>query len=291
MGKILTINGGDEPPINRDQFMAYLIMQERADNTVRNYSALFLRWIDWATGEGVDPYRPTPIAVRSWARTINGSRSTLAQAKSMIGHLCRALDVDDVSPAVPLPRHSKRQHRGLEHDQAVALAETAKVSGIPGLAVLVGLFTAGRASEIASLSWRRIDFDARRVTLERAKLRDFHTIPLHPHLHALLEPRRIPGEVWVFEGRYGGHVAPKTVLGWVKEVATAAGIGNVTTHQLRHTSLTEAYDSTGDLRAVQDFAGHTKVETTVLYTRVNQRRMDAAIESLNYDVSDEVGEG
>jgi integrase len=38
---------------------------------------------------------------------------------------------------------------------------------------------------------------------------------------------------------------------------------------LRHTALTELYDRTGDLRLVQDVAGHTTSRMTERYTRVH----------------------
>ena len=38
---------------------------------------------------------------------------------------------------------------------------------------------------------------------------------------------------------------------------------------LRHTALTELYDRTGDLRMVQDVAGHTTSRMTERYTHVH----------------------
>ena len=70
-------------------------------------------------------------------------------------------------------------------------------------------------------------------------------------------------------------------------MAAAAGVGKITPHQLRHTALTHAYHATKDLRAVQDFAGHAKVETTVRYTEVHRDRLTAAIDSLRYGSAQE----
>lgn len=46
--------------------------------------------------------------------------------------------------------------------------------------------------------------------------------------------------------------------------------------------LATANDNTGDLRAVQSFAGHAKPETTSLYTRANARRLAAVVASIDY---------
>ncbi len=272
--------------ITQEQYAAYLALRELSDHTIRSYRAMMLRWVDWAVAHDRDPWRPDPLSARAWASQLPGTASTRAHARSTIKHLCAALEVDDVSTAIPLPRQPKRQPRGLEHDQAVKLATTARGCGLKGLAVLVGLYTAARRSEIASLSWRRIDVDAKTVTLDRPKTRDLHTVPLHPVLGGLLAERRVPGEVWVFPGRYGGHVAPAVIWEWVLYVAEQAGVGRVTPHQLRHTALTEANDATGDLRAVQDLGGHTNPAVTARYTRSSRDALRRAVASLDYGASD-----
>jgi integrase len=272
--------------IDRDQYAAYLCLQNLADATIRIYTALMLRWADWAVAHDRDPWRPDPLALRAWATQLPGTASTREQARAMASHLCRALQVGDVSAAIPCPRKPRRQPRGLPDADAAKLAAAAGESGQKGLAVLTGLYTAARRSEIASLEWRRIDGTT--ITLRRDKTRDLHTIPLHPVLAGVLERRRVPGETWVFPGRHGGHVAPATVWQWVLDVAAAAGIGRVTPHQLRHTALTLANDRTHDLRAVQDLAGHTDPATTARYTRTSQTRLKAAVDALDYDPESKV---
>lgn len=268
--------------MDQEQFTAYLAMQGMAEQTIRNYRAMMQRWCDWAVTNHRDPMHPDPLSARAFAAGLTGTRSLQAHARATIGHLCRALDVEDVSPAIPLPRQPRRQPRGLSAEHAHALAVQAQTSGLAGLAVMVGLYTAARRSEIANLSWRHIDLEARTLTLDRPKTRDLHTVPLHPHLAKMLDARRVPGELWVFPGRYGGHVAPVTVWEWVMEVALEAGVGHVTPHQLRHTALTVANDTTGDLRAVQDLAGHTDPSVTARYTRASSEALSRVVAALDY---------
>jgi integrase len=270
------------PGLDVDQFGAYLVMQELADSSIRVYRPMFVRWVDWAHGEGHDPYRPCPLAVRAWSKTLQGGRSSLAHARAMIRHLCEALGVDDVSPAITLPRQPRRQHRGLDDERATKLVEAAVRMGLKGTAVLVSLYTGGRVSEVASLSWFNVDLDGGFIRLVRTKTGDVHTLPLHPNLAEHLAARRVPGEQWVFPGRYGGHLSPARIREWIAEVAAEAGVGKVTPHQLRHTAITKAYHATKDLRAAQDFAGHTKVETTVRYTEVHRDRLAAAVNALDW---------
>lgn len=168
-------------------------------------------------------------------------------------------------------------------DQARALVrEALDGGGVEGSAVLVGLYTAARRSEIAGMEWERVEFAAGRITFWRDKTRDWHTVPLHPVLHDHLEGRHVPGEQWLFPGRWGGHVSPATIWAWVREVAERAGVGKVTPHQLRHTALTLMNDRSKDLRATQEVAGHVKPETTSRYTHVHEQRMREVIGQLDY---------
>lgn len=267
-----------------DQYRAYLAIQDLADNTIRAYSALAVRWCDFAATERSDPWKPDPTVVRKWAKQLSGTRSLAAQARAMLHHWCAANQTPDASTAFPVPRADRNLHtRSLDHEQAVQLLRTANLSGIPGLAVYVGLYTAGRRSEIASLAWPNIDLDDGTLVLVRDKTRDLHRVPIHPQLDRVLRPRRVPGEQWVFAGRYGGHVSPATIGTWVEHVARKAGIGHVTPHQLRHTALTEANDATGDLRAVQELAGHVSPDQTARYTKVSRERRLRAVQSLAWE--------
>lgn len=287
-GRIAQLDSHPVPPqwngemMERETLAAYLVMQDMAESTIRNYVQMHARWADWAIMHDRHPDEPDPLTVRAWATSLPGSRSLRGHARAMIGHLCRALEIEDVSAAIPLPREHRQQGRTLTPEQTGQLVRTALDAGLPGLAVLVGLYTGARRSEIASLGWPRIDLAARTLTLLRDKTRDRHTVPLHPLLHEQLERRRVPGEHWVFPGKYGGHTAPAMVWEWVIAVGDRAGVGRVTPHVLRRTCLTEINDGTGDLRAAQTVAGHTNPAVTARYTRASERAMQGAIAALSW---------
>lgn len=267
---------------NADAFEAYLLTIGLADSTVRVYKALWVRWARWATDRGVDPLNPTAVAVREWSRHLPGTASVLHQARAVISHACAWQQQPSLSAVVRVPRPAAGTSRALEPAAAAKLAATAEQSGAAGTAVLVALYTAARRAEVAGLAWRDVDLEGCTITLVRPKTRDRHTLPLHPELHRRLAAEHVPGEHWVFPGRWGGHVSPSTVWSWVLAVAEQAGIGRVTPHQLRHTALTDANDATGDLRAVQQLAGHASPTVTARYTRASLRRLQAAVAALDY---------
>lgn len=69
---------------------------------------------------------------------------------------------------------------------------------------------------------------------------------------------------WVFPSPAGGHLTPAHVG---KLMSEALGPG-WTAHTLRHRFATRAYAVERDLRAVQEMLGHSKPETTAIYTQV-----------------------
>jgi integrase/recombinase XerD len=182
--------------------------------------------------------------------------------------------------AIRVPPEPRHVCRALEEDDARILAKAARGRGDrKGLAVILGLYQAMRREEVATMEWSWLrDAGHVRVIGKGTKQR---RIPLHPVAAEALTWVPRTGD-YVFAGRYGGPVTPATIWAWVREVSESAGVPVIPPHVLRHTSLATANDNTGDLRAVQAFAGHAKPETTAGYTRANGRRLAAVVASLDY---------
>ena len=95
-------------------------------------------------------------------------------------------------------------------------------------------------------------------------------VPLADELAALIA-RRDPG--WLFPSPHGGHLTPHH-LGKIISSHLPDGLA---THTLRHRCATVAYQVTKDLRAVQELLGHSKPETTAIYTLVPDDSVRAAM--------------
>lgn len=75
------------------------------------------------------------------------------------------------------------------------------------------------------------------------------------------------GDGWAFPSPRGaGHLTPAHLGKLVSRLLP----DGLTTHTLRHRAGTRAYQGTHDLRAVQEFLGHAKPETTAIYTEVGR---------------------
>lgn len=183
--------------------------------------------------------------------------------------------------AVRCPQKPVMVCKALDDDDARLLAKTARGRGDrKGLAVMLGMYQGMRREEIATARYDGIVSDWWSVIGKGAKSR---TIPLHPVIRrALDELPPAPGP-FIFPGRVGdGHASPASVWNWVRAVADEAGVGPVRPHWLRHTALATQNDKTGDLRAVQHFAGHARSATTEGYTRATQAALRRVSDALDY---------
>jgi site-specific recombinase XerD len=95
-----------------------------------------------------------------------------------------------------------------------------------------------------------------------------------------------PGPLF-WSGRKGGHVnpgqgmTPQAVRDIIAKRADAAGVENVTPHDLRRSFVSDLLDAGVDIKTVADMAGHASVTTTARYDRRPEARKKRAAKSLH----------
>lgn len=261
--------------------VAWLLALGLAPKTARLYARNIYAAEMWCQERGEKLATLSPELVVELAATKPLTHSTRTILRAALRHYWeRAERENPPVRAIRVPPEPRHGCRALEEDDARILAKTARArADRQGLAVVLGLYQAMRREEIATLPWSSLRDDGfLRIMGKGSKER---RIPLHPvTAEALTWVPRVSD--YVFTGRFGGPVTPATIWAWVREVSEASGVATIAPHVLRHTSLATANDNTGDLRAVQTFAGHSKPETTAIYTRANARRLAAVVASIDY---------
>lgn len=120
--------------------------------------------------------------------------------------------------------------------------------------------------QIGSAYWLRVPL---------GKLHNDRYIPLHPQLKALLDewiaqrPETLRSPYMFIE--QGRRIRRSRVAMALAKVATAAGIGHVTPHQLRHTLATQAINRGMSLEALAALLGHKTLSMTLVYARIADR--------------------
>ncbi len=172
----------------------------------------------------------------------------------------------------PLPRF-------LDDGKAAALLTAARNLPNPfdRVAVEVLARTGLRKGEFIGLTRDAITEigDGRWLRTPVGKLHTDRYIPLHPRVEELLQQwlcvnPPLPHSILMFTDR-GRPVPGRRVDLAVCAAATAAGIGHVTPHQLRHTLATQAINNGMSLEAIAALLGHKSMSMTMTYARIADR--------------------
>lgn len=190
---------------------------------------------------------------------------------------------------VPLPDQPKwsshmlperERVRELRHDEEARIEEAERDDYRP--ARLFAQATGLRRREVVGLTWPQVDWSGGVIRVVGKGDRD-HALPITPEITAILWPLRghHPTAVFTYMAmrsrtcpRSGktfrrGQRYPITYEGWgtyFGRLTKRAGIEDLTTHDLRHTSATRTLRASGNLRAVQAMLGHSSIRTTQRYT-------------------------
>ena len=261
----------------------------KSDKTIADYVKYVRRLGRYADERGycLDDI-PTHV-VRDWAdREVRNSWASRKQARTALAHLWRRRRDDEPWHAIRTPRKPRPTYRGLPPEDAAKLRNAAlMVGGREGLATLLCMYTGARAGEVAAMRWDGVAEGT--IRWWRTKTSEWHMVPLHPTLRQVIEDMR-DGDGPMFTGNNGrAYVSTVTIWAWVGKVGEIAGV-KVAPHQLRATAGTMVLEATGDLDAACEFLGHRDPAVTRNhYTRTSQRRLDEAIQALEYQFPTDAG--
>jgi integrase/recombinase XerC len=266
-------------------FLRYLALEKDASpHTLKSYRTDLLEFQTFiGRGEG-EPLRTLD------ARTVRGFLAhlhtrgleassiarKLAALRSWLRFLVRRGVLErNVAREVRSPRLPTKLVSFLPIDEAAILVEAKALGGASrarDVAILELLYATGlRVSELAGLDLENVDRSGATVRV-LGKGRKERMVPYGGKaavaLDAYLAPRAASRGP-VFTNHRGGRLTARAIHGLVKRSAAAAGLTRrVSPHTLRHTFATHLLDAGADLRAIQEFLGHSRLSTTQRYTHV-----------------------
>ena len=175
---------------------------------------------------------------------------------------------------LPRPRREKTLPNVLSRNEVLRILEA--LTNIKHRALLMVAYSAGlRVSEVARLRLEDIDRDRRLIKVRQGKGQKDRYVPLSA---VTLEAMRAYWNVykpqgWLFPGaRADRHITTRTIQNALAKVRERTGIKKpFTIHTLRHSFATHLLEDGTDLRYVQEFLGHKKPETTMIYTHVTEK--------------------
>jgi integrase len=242
-------------------------------------------------------------AVAAWVLDLvdGGLAAPTVRHAHRILHMILNTAVDDGrlvrNPAsrVKLPRDRGREKRFLSHAEVAALADAA---GPDRLIMLVLAYCGLRFGELAALHVRNVDPLRRRLHVEESvtevdgvmifgtpKSHQRRSVPVSRSLiDALAEAcvGKSPGDL-VFTAPRGGVLMLRN---WRRRVfdpaLTAAGLGELTPHELRHTAASLAVAAGANVKAVQRMLGHASAAMTLdVYSGLFDDDLDSVADRLD----------
>jgi site-specific recombinase XerD len=210
-------------------------------------------------------------------------RDALGVLRLFFERLCE-WDHPDAPPRVPvfsgdIPIKNRPLPRFLDDVAAAKLLRSARTH--PDLFTRISVETLARTGlrrsellglcvdatvQIGTAWWLRVPI---------GKLHTDRYIPLHPDVKHLLDqwldhrPTTIRSQLMFIE--LGRPISAARVNAAVANVATQAGIGHVTPHQLRHTLATQAINRGMSLESIAALLGHQSMDMTLTYARIADR--------------------
>jgi integrase/recombinase XerC len=177
----------------------------------------------------------------------------------------------------PLPRPlSPDDAREVTQDISAGRAdwEQARDAAVATLLYGCGL----RISEALSLTGRQAaPGPALRITGKGGKERIVPVIPAAAAAlarYSALCPHALTPEGPLFRGTRGGPLNPRLIARAMEGVRMRLGLpATATPHALRHSFATHLLAGGGDLRAIQELLGHSRLATTQVYTAVDAARL------------------
>jgi integrase len=270
----------------------------------------------------LDQLRPAHIlaAERQWlvggrkrgagglsSRTVLHHHRVLREA---LAHAVRwQLITTNPADAVAPPRVQRTEMQAFTGDQAARLLEWLDGSEF-AVPITTALYTGLRIGELLALRWRDIDFEAKRLTVQRSmyplrggdvafgptkthQSRRPVTVPtiamdgLRSQRRIQMERRLLAGPAWVgdpdlvFDDGMGGPLSPGRLRTAFQRVLRESGLPRLRFHDLRHTMASLMLASGEHPKVVSERLGHSTVALTLdVYSHVVPGLGEAAAERL-----------
>ena len=186
---------------------------------------------------------------------------------------------------IPIARQPRRLPVVLTRSEiSRLLAATPSLKWRTALSVAYG---AGlRASEVVGLKVDDIDSERMRIRVQQGKGRRDRDALLSPRLLTTLREwwKMARPQAWLFPSQWNAFepVTPRSLNRAFHEAQGRAGIRKpVTLHTLRHCFATHLLEQNVDVRTIQVLLGHSKLETTAIYTHVAGKTLSAVVSPLD----------
>ncbi|HBV88084.1 MAG TPA: recombinase XerC [Desulfosporosinus sp.] len=279
-----------------NDFRNELLREDKSENTVASYISdinSFLSWYEGSTSEGIEKlialdlkdYRSYLLGNRSAkVATVNRKVASINKFMDWLhneGHLQKSLKLKQVKQNTP------QEFKGLSEREVKTLRKEVHRNGNKRDILIIELLlnTGLRVSELCNIRIGDIEASERKGRIKvMGKGMKERVLQLNKEVReAIEEYLQVRPKMdcdCLFVGQRGG-LTRNGVFKSIKKYADRIGI-EVSPHTLRHTLARKLLESGSDITTVQGILGHERLETTAIYTKTTQDKMDRDLEGLNW---------
>ncbi|MBM4054394.1 MAG: tyrosine recombinase XerC [Planctomycetes bacterium] len=273
-----------------DRYLAYIENDKNySPQTLRAYRNDLNQYLSFLKDEGcTDLSTVSRLQLRQYLAFLkkqNPSKTTIARKLTSIRSLYKFLcqhGILEINPVenIKTPKSDKKLPKFMSINDTENLLNQPDDGKLPGLrdkAIMETLYSTGmRVSELVGMNITDIDFHGGVVKV-RGKGRKERILPIGSHalnaIQAYMEKRGSDNEA-LFLNRFSGRLTERSVARMIEKYMKKAAMNlRVSPHTFRHSFATHLLDCGADLRAVQEFLGHSSLSTTQIYTHVTTERM------------------
>ncbi|MDD7374928.1 MAG: site-specific tyrosine recombinase/integron integrase [Bacilli bacterium] len=278
----------------KDEFLSYLIV-ERGDSkaTIDNYSIDLDQFISFEENKDISLLKREDISdFINYLSSKGLKTSSIIRRSTVIRlfyiYLNKEKLIDVPLTGLYLPKSEKHLPSVLSTDEVDALLDCfdlTKEVEIRDKAMLETMYASGlRVSELLSLELGNINF-VQGYIKTKGKGSKERIIPIGEfaleYLSLYIDKVRRCNvgykTKYVFLNKDGKPISRQYFWRKVKEYALRANIyTEISPHTLRHSFATHLLENGANLREVQEMLGHSKIETTQIYTHISTKRIISA---------------
>ena len=268
------LSAGDKK--NLWKYVHYLRGKRYSESTVKTYYQFVLMLVDF-TDKPVEQldYRDFEVFLEQVIAKGHYSISSHRQCVSAIKHFSDLFIGEPLEKDLNIlrPKKSRQLPTVLSRNEVLRILQVTK--NLKHRVILGLIYSSGlRIGELLTLKLNEIDVDRRQLFVKSGKGKKDRTVILAESIIPLLFNylNTYMPKVYFVEGQNGGAYSSESIRSFLKKSCKQAGIvKRVTPHTLRHSFATHMLEDGVDLRYIQTLLGHSKPETTMIYTHVTQR--------------------
>ena len=185
-----------------------------------------------------------------------------------------------------LPKMNKKEIQILSNKEKQKLEKYCiQQNDLKSLGILICLNTGLRVGEVCALRWENIDFETRRIHVEKTieriyskeenktiviidtpkSMTSIRTIPINSKLYNILKQmkRKCTKNDFVLTGLSDHYVEPRVYQNYYKNMLKSSKVKEYNFHVLRHTFATNCIEAGMDIKSLSEILGHADVSITL----------------------------